>query len=146
MKNIAIALLLIISIKSYSQTDSTKVKGVQMQAKLIAYLTPNIAQVSNDSLFQVYIDLRNKFRISSPPAGNTLVTIDSIPTVELANLYNYTLSNSDGMGVSALMKARLTTARAANTYLDRLCTAFETFWTNKLNDLITAGLKMYTGK
>lgn len=145
MKQTLFSILLLLSINAFSQ-DTTKVKGLQLPARLLSYLATNIFVPNNDSLVQVYIDLRPKFRIQNPPTANTLVTIDSIPTVELASLYNYTLSNSDGMGVSALMKARLVTARSTNAYLDRLCTAYETFWANKLADLITSGAKILTGR
>lgn len=145
MKQIIISITLLLSINAFSQ-DTTKVKNLQMPARLIAYLASNIFVPSIDSLFQVYIDLRPKFRIQNPPNANTLVTIDSIPTTELANLYNYTLSNSDGMGVSALMKARLVSARSANSYLDRLCTSYENFWTNKLTDLIASGQRLLLGR
>jgi hypothetical protein len=94
----------------------------------------------------VYIDLRPKFRIPSPPSGNTLVTIDSIPTVELANLYNYTLSNTDGMGYGSQFKTTIAIVRAANTYLDRLCTAYENFWTDRLLTIRNIGRKLLRGK
>ena len=121
-------------------------KGLQLQVRLIEYLTVNLLNPNNDSLYQVYIDLRPKFRIANPPSGNTLVTIDSIPTVELANLYNYALSNSEGIGFGNLMKTSIASARTSNAYLDRLCLDIETFWSDRLTLLRTAGRKLLRGK
>lgn len=144
-KLLAIILLLIVTITVKSQ-DTTKVKSLQLQNRIIEYLIPQIMQPNNDSLFQVYVDLRPKYRIASPPTGTTLVTIDSIPTTELANLYNYALSQPDGMGASLLLKAQIATARAGNTYLDRLCTALETVWSNQLINMRIAGRKILRGQ
>ena len=117
MKKILFFLFLLASLKVAAQTDSTKVKALQLKANLIEYLATQIVNPGNDSLYQVYIDLRQQFRVAVPPTGQTLVTIDSIPTVELANLYNYTMANSDGMSMGNQMKNQLITARAANSYL-----------------------------
>ncbi len=112
----------------------------------LEYITSQLTNIDDDSLYQVYIDLRPKFRIKNPPTGNTLVTIDSIPTVELAALYNYCLSNSDGMGYGSQFKATIASARAKNSYLDRLCTVYELQWTERLIELRKNGRKLLTGK
>lgn len=130
---------------AYAQ-DSTKIKSIQLQARLLEYLIPQIFQPANDSLFQVYQDLRPKFRIQSPPSGTTLVTIDSIPTTELATLYNYTLSQADGLGVSSIMKTQIATARSGNSYLDRLCTGYETFWSQVLTTMRLSGRRLLIGR
>ena len=146
MKRIFIAILLFAAFKANAQTDTTKVKALQLKANLIEYLATQFVNPDNDSLYQVYIDLRPKFRIVTPPTGQTLVTIDSIPTVELANLYNYTMANSDGMGMSNQMKNQLIAARAANSYLETLCAGYEAYWLNRLITLRTAGRKLLKGK
>lgn len=146
MKKTLLALSILFGLNAAAQTDTTKVKALALQVRLIEYLTPVIVNTDNDSLLQVWVNLRPTFRVANPPVGVTLVTIDSIPTVELANLYNYTLSNSDGMGVSNMMKTQISATRLANTYLDRLCTGFETMWTQKLIALRLAGRKLLRGK
>ena len=112
----------------------------------LEYITSQLMNPDNDSLYQVYIDLRPKFRIANPPSGNTLVTIDSIPTVELANIYNYTLSNNDGLGYGSQFKTTIAAARVANSYLNRLCTDYELQWTERLLSLRLAGRKLLRGK
>ena len=146
MKRIFIAILFLIAFKSNAQTDTTKVKALQLKANLIEYLVTQIVNPDNDSLYQVYIDLRSKFRVVTPPTGQTLVTIDSIPTVELANLYNYTLSNSDGMSMGNQMKNQLISARSANSYLETLCAGYEAYWLSRLITLRIAGKKLLKGK
>lgn len=146
MKNIFIAFFLFAALKANAQTDSTKIKSIQLQAKVIEYIIAVCMNPENDSLYQVYIDLRPKFRIKNHPTNNTLVTIDSIPTVELANLYNYVLSNSDGLGMGNNVRNGITAARASNSYLDRLCTQYELFWSNRLDALRTSGQRILRGK
>lgn len=146
MKKLVFGLLIMFSVSAQAQTDSTKVKGLQLPAKLVYFLLPQIMQPSNDSLFQVAIDLRPKLRIPTPPTGATLVTIDSIPTVELANLYNYTLNTPSYTSIGTLMQNQIANARTANTYLDSLCTAFENFYSNMMKTQVQAGKKMVTGK
>jgi len=145
MKKIILFTLVAFTLQAQSQ-DSTKVKGLQIMCRQLEYVTPLLMNADNDSLYQVYIDLRPKFRISNPPSGNTLVMIDSIPTTELANLYNYTISNNEGIGYGNAFKQTIASARATNTYLDRLCTEYENFWQNRLQALRAAGRKLLRGK
>jgi len=140
-----ILILLLISSAATAQ-DSTKVKNLPIMVRQLEYIASQLINIDNDSLYQVYIDLRPKFRIKNAPTGNTLVTIDSIPTVELAALYNYCLSNSDGMGYGSQFKTTIASARTANSYLDRLCTAYELQWTERLIELRRNGRKLLTGK
>ena len=146
MKKIITAILFLVAFKSNAQVDTTKVKALQLKANLIEYMAVQFMNSDNDSLYQVYIDLRPKFRIAVPPTGQTLVTIDSIPTVELANLYNYTMSNSDGMGMSNQMKNQIASARVANSYLETLCAGYEAYWLSRLITLRTAGRRLLKGK
>ena len=146
MKKLITVIIFLTAFKSHAQIDTTKVKALQLKANLIEYLAVQFMNSDNDSLYQVYIDLRPKFRILNPPTGQTLVTIDSIPTVELANLYNYSMSNSDGMGMSNQMKTQIASARTANSYLETLCAGYETYWLNRLITLRTAGRRLLKGK
>jgi hypothetical protein len=140
-----ILILLLISSAATAQ-DTATVRNLRIMVRQLEYVALQLVNIDNDSLYQVYIDLRPKFRVKNPPTGNTLVTIDSIPTVELAALYNYCLSNSDGMSYGGQFKATITAARAKNSYLDRLCTAYELQWTERLIELRRNGRKLLTGK
>lgn len=145
MKKVILIALMLISVKAFSQ-DTTHVRNLSLQTRVIEYITPMMTDLGNDSLHTAFLNLRAKFRVQNPPTGTTTVVIDSIGTADLATLYNYTLSNSDGMSASAIMKSQLTSARAANTYLDSLCTGYETFWMNRLIALRISGRKLLTGK
>ena len=145
MKKTITAILILVSFNLQAQ-DTTQVKSLQLMARMIEYLIPVCMNTDNDSLFQVYIDLRPTFRVKNPPTGNTLVTIDSIPTVELAKLYNYTLSNNDGLGYGNQMKTAIAPARATNSYLNTLCTGYEAYWSERLNSLRASGRRILKGK
>ena len=145
MKKVLLALLVLFSLTATAQ-DTTKVRNLQLPARLVYYLMPQMAQPANDSLFQVLIDLRPKLRIANPPTGQALVTIDSIPTVELANLYNFALNTPSYSKIGTNMQGQLVNARAANSYLDALCLAFEGFYDGIIKNQIQTGKKMVTGK
>lgn len=145
MKKIISILIVFISLGSYAQ-DSTKVRNLPIQTRVIEYWVPVMTNPNNDSLHTVFLDLRAKFRVGNPPTGLTTVIIDSIPTVELANLYAYTLSNPDGMLQGGIVKAQLTAARAANSYLERLCAAHEAFWIDRVFQYRATGRKLLRGK
>jgi hypothetical protein len=145
MKKVLLLALVAFTLQATAQ-DSTKIKNLPIMVRQLEYITSQLMNPDNDSLYQVYIDLRPKFRIANPPSGNTLVTIDSIPTVELANIYNYTLSNNDGLGYGSQFKTTIAAARVANSYLNRLCTDYELQWTERLLSLRLAGRKLLRGK
>lgn len=140
-----ILILLLISSAASAQ-DSTKIKNLPIMVRQLEYIASQLVNIDDDSLYQVYIDLRTKFRGANPPQGNTLVTIDSIPTTDLADIYNYCLSNSDGMGYGSQFKTTIAAARAANSYLNRLCTAYENAWQERLIQLRLNGRKILRGK
>ena len=143
MKKLLLGLLVLLSATTQAQ-DTTKVKGLQLPAKLIYFLQPAIRKPDNDSLFQVAIDLRKQLK--NDPQGTTLVTIDSIPTVELANLYNYVLNGPAGFGLAKPMKDQLAPIRLINSFLDTLCTEYENFIAIQLNSTIKQGKKMATNR
>lgn len=144
MKKTLSILLIIISFKATAQ-DSTVIRNLSLQARYVEYFAVQISNIENDSLYTTFLDLRAKFR-ATKPTGSTAVIIDSIPTVELANLYNYTLSNSDGLGISKDFKTQIATARSANSFLNRLCTAFEDSFTERLRILRVNGRRVLLGK
>lgn len=144
MKKVLIILLIIISFNVQAQ-DSTKIFGLPLQARIIEYLAPSMSNIDNDSLYTTFLDLRTKFR-ATLPLGITTVIIDSIPTVELANLYNYMLSNSDGMNGANMMRSQILSTRTANSFLNTLCTNFEIIWQNKMIALRRGGRRLLLGK
>ena len=140
-----ILIFLLISSSATAQ-DSTKVKNLPIMVRQLEYVTSQLVNIDNDSLFQVFLDMRPKFKGKNPPKDSALVTIDSIPTVELANIYNYCLSNSDGIGYAAQFKKTIAAARAANSYLNRLCTEYELQWSERLLQLRLNGRRLLRGK
>lgn len=147
MKKTIIAIAILISAKSFAQSpnDSAYTKNIPIQARLVGYLASLTTDPSNDSLHTVFLKWRASLR-ANPVSGTATITIDTIPTVELASLYNYVLSNADGMNAGTIMKSQLSAARTANPYLDRLCTAYEQFYTVRMALLIANGRKLLLGK
>lgn len=147
MKVALISVAIILGINTYCQSpnDSAYTKNLALQARVIVYLVPRTLDPSNDSLYSVFIKWRAALR-NNPVSGTTTVTIDTIPTVELANLYSYVLQQADGLGVGALMKSQLTSARSANQYLQRLCTAIEDAYSAQLANIILIGRRLLLGR
>lgn len=147
MKTIIFSISFFISVSALAQSpnDSAYTKNLPLQARVIAYLVPKTLDPANDSLYSVFIKWRAALR-GNPVTGTTTVSIDTIPTVELANMYGYVLQNADGLGVGSLMKSQLTSARAANPYLNRLCTAIETSYSDQLANMILIGRRLLLGR
>jgi len=147
MKNTLLSLLLLLSINAFSQdtNDSAYQKNLPLQARLIVYLVPMTLNPANDSLFSVFQKWRASLR-ANPVSGVTTVSIDTIPTVELANMYAFVLQNPAGLGIDALMQSQLVTPRAAHPYLNRLCTALEAQYTAQLANAILIGRKLLLGR
>lgn len=145
MKYTIIAAFFFISLQSFAQ-DTATVRNLSLQARTVEYLTPKMIDLTNDSLFNVYLNLRPKWRVTVPPTGTTLVVIDSIPTVELANFYNIMISEPEALGQAASFKTQISSARTANTYLDRLCDMYDARWAEALIGRRQAGRKLLRGK
>lgn len=136
--------LLILFVNSYSQ-DTAKIYGLNLPAKIICYIAPMCTSPENDSLFKTFLSWRAKFR-ETDPSLNTNVLTDSISTIELAKLYNYCLSNSEGMAVSKDFKTAISGARLANSFLNTLCTNYELYYSDRFGLLRKAGRKLLLGK
>lgn len=147
MKKILLSICILISIRAFSQdtNDSAYIKNLPLQARLIAYLAPKTLDPTNDSLYSVFIKWRASLR-ANPVTGTATVSIDTIPAVELANMYDFVLGNPDGYGAGALMKSQLNSARAAHAYLDRLCTGIENKYAAQLTNAQLIGRKLFLGK
>ena len=146
MKTLILFFLLSSSFFSFAQSDSMKIKSLQLTARVIETITPLLMNPNNDSLYQVYEDLRPKFRKQNQPTGSTLVSIDSIPTTELANIYSILLQNPEGLSLGSQFKNQIATTRAANSFLDFLCTNIENAWTDRILLSRAQGRKLLKGK
>ena len=144
-KTLFLLILIAASFAGYSQ-DSTQVRSFKLPAKLLFHLNPLMIKADNDSLFQVAVDLRTKLRGNAALTEAIVVTIDSIPTTELSNFYNYCLNAPSYTGLLPLMKSSLTSARSTNAYLDRMCKNLEDFYDDKIKENIQTGRRMITGK
>lgn len=146
MKKILISILLLASINAFSQSanDSAWTKNLAIQARLTAIFSPQTTNTSNDSLIAVFIKWRQA-QHQNFVTGTTTITIDSIPTVELANLYNYVMGLSGGLGFMPLLN-QLNAARTANPYLDRLCSTYDQQWSLRASQMLLDGYKLQRGR
>lgn len=144
MKKIIIISFLFLALKTNAQ-DTTKVYNLSLQSRLISFVAPLCTSPENDSLFTTFLNWRTKYRAANP-SPTTEVLTDSIPTVELAKLYNFCLSNSDGLSISSLFKSSIQNARDNNAFLNRLCTAYELYFHEKFAQMRQNGKKLLMGK
>lgn len=147
MKKILLSITIFISLNSLAQSanDSAYTKALALQARLTAIFAPYANNSGNDSLFTYFIKLRAA-QHSNFVTGTTTITIDTIPTVELANLYNYVLGLPGGLGFTALVTTQLSAARTANPYLQKLCTDIDNAWNARAAQMLIDGYKLERGK
>lgn len=123
MKKILIILLAFIPFLSYSQVDSTTVKvTASIRASDCEYVA-NAIQFNAGTEY-LFDGMKAKFRVASPPSGNTLVQLDTIPIGDWLVLSKMLRRDA----ISQLSG----TAGRINTALTNLNVPF---LTNRLNDL-----------
>jgi hypothetical protein len=78
MKKIFLFILILISVKSFSQTDSSRATiTVSVQARDLSYIS-NFTDI--DPIFEDLDSvMKTKFRVASPPSGTTNVSIAGVP-------------------------------------------------------------------
>lgn len=145
MKNILIAAFIIISFKSFSQTDTTKLLNVSFSARVIEYISPSLFRTDDDDKVSTFLKWRTIFRASAP-TGNTSVITDTIPVATMVFLYNYVLANPEGYSATASFKAAISPYRTSNSYFDRLCTDLENTYSSAFLNLRAVGRRLLTGK
>lgn len=147
MKPIMFTSLLFLSIQLFAQSanDSAYTKNLALRSTTISLLTPKTLDPSNDSLFLVFVKWRTSLR-ANPVSGNTTVTIDTIPTVELANMYEYVMQLPSGLGIVNIVANQLTAARTANPYLNRLCQAIDDKYAAQLATMLAVGRRLLLGR
>ena len=143
MKTLTIILLLFAG--TVSAQDSTKVLNVSLQVRVIEFLTPQVRYPENDEGFNVFLKWRTSVR-ASRVTGNTVIVTDTIPTVLLAGFYKSALASPEGMGTAALIKTQIAAKRAANSYLNALCTEYEQEYAAMLIERRKIGRKLLLGK
>ncbi|MBK9329045.1 MAG: hypothetical protein IPM95_06970 [Sphingobacteriales bacterium] len=144
MKKIIIISFLFLALKTNAQ-DTAKIYNLSLQSRLISFVSPICTSPENDSLFTTFLNWRAKYRATNPQPTTVILT-DSIPTVELAKLYNYCLSNSDGLSISSIFKSSIQNVRDNNAFLNRLCTAYELYYQEKFALMRQNGKRLLMGK
>ena len=130
MKKQLLSLLIFISAAASAQ-DSTKVIGLQLNARTIECLVPVVLNPQNEEHFDVFLKWRTAFRKNNLK-DNDMVVTDTIATTVVAVLYDALLGNPEGYGGIAHMKTQLTSHRAANPYLNTLCNDLEALYAERV--------------
>jgi hypothetical protein len=146
MKKILLLILILISVKSFSQ--DTTIATLSIKARLVQTLVPYVKQSIDDT---AYINLLSRwvkaYDVASPPSGTTLVSVDSIKVVVIAALYGIAMSFPQGAAsVGSDFASDILTIRNANTFLKRLCDAIDASLAAMVPDARTRGKKILTGK
>lgn len=147
MKTIIITSLFFLSLQSFAQSpnDSAYTKNLSLKVNTILLFIPRTIDPSNDSLFTVFQKWRTSLRSTPNITGISSIVIDTIPTVELANLYAYTQQLPTGLNIGNTVQNQLTAARLANPYLDRLCTAIEANYSAQGSSMLLISRKLLVG-
>lgn len=144
MKIILITIIVMCSLFAKAQ-DSSIVTNLSLQARLIEGLAPQMVNPDNDEVFDAFLRFRSKYR-ATRPSGTTPVSIDTITVSAIVYLYNYTTFNPDGLIYSNLLKSQLTSARSANSNLNRQLNLVDADQTNRAIYTGLLGRKFLLGK
>lgn len=86
-------ILLLLPLFSTAQIDSSAIKvSISVQARDIEVISTLI--VRNDLYEDVWDNVKVKFRVAVPPAGNEIVVMDTIPLKLLHSIYILLSSNN----------------------------------------------------
>lgn len=120
MKKLVIIILLVISVRAYSQNWVT---NLQMQAGTWKAIGTQFKAIPDSATFSSFNKLFNSFK--TKPSNSSNVTLDSIPTLSLVFLYEFILFN---VGYSAILldfQTSIQPKRATNALLDARCDELE---------------------
>lgn len=138
MKSIIIILLAIIPFVSQAQIDSSAVKiNVSIQARDAEYLGSFISfKEDYEDLFDV---LKAKLRITNPPTGATLISVDSITIATWYKVLN--VVRKDHIAIQAGLFSRIDAIIRAknNDYLTRLLNEANAFDARQYQDIRLLG-------
>jgi hypothetical protein len=125
MKKIFILILLSASSGfAMSQSGNSLVTNLQLKAGTIRTIAPVARGLNERYSINAFIKWYNQIKAVNP-SDNANVTVDSIPTLMVARIYEISLFDVKYDDVRSDISSALTSKRATNTLLDALCTAAE---------------------
>lgn len=125
MKYLIILILLIpLSENIYAQSGDSLVTNLQLKAGTIRTIAPVAKNIDARYSMKAFVKWYNQIK-SSNPSDNANVTVDSIPSVMIAAIYDIVLFDVKYEDVLSDISGALTSKRATNSLLDVLCTASE---------------------
>lgn len=142
MKKILLIIALLIGLNSFSQ--SPWVTNWQLQAGTWRTIAEDFKSNAQFSDFVAFIKVFNNFK-GNNHNDNVPITLDSIPTVMVAILYEKVLFDVAYGDILENFQTSLTSKRGTNSLLNTLCTALETRLNNMRSGKKAAGNKLLTG-
>ncbi len=126
--------ILLIGLKSYSQ-DSSIITNLQLKAKTVRGVEVISRVFIDDKSFNAYLKWYNYFKANNPN-DNANVTIDTIPTLMLSEIYGRVLFDVRYGEIVDDLQQSTTSKRTTNSYLDSLMTTHEQALQKLKDDLI----------
>ncbi len=120
------------------------VSNLQLKAKTIKALAIPAKSFTVGTFFDAYLKWFTHFK-ANIPNDNANVTIDTIPTIMVAALYDIALFDVRYSTIVADLQTSLISKRSSDSELDTLCTASEAKLAQMIADNILEGNKILTG-
>jgi hypothetical protein len=123
---------------------AVNVLNLQLKAKTIKALAVPSRSFTQGTFFDAYIKWFTHFK-ANLPNDNANVSIDSIPTIMIAALYDIALFDVKYSTILDDLQTSLISKRGIDSELDGLCTASEAKLQQMIDDNILEGNKILTG-
>ena len=148
MKYILIILFLV-PILSYSQ-DTTLITNLQVKGGTAKVISALIYGASDTAISSAYFKMREDYIDGSPPNDNANVTISILKTTTVAYIYGILKGMPAGLmvvnDVLAAFTSDISSKRATNSMLDRLCDEIDAIYVSQNTELLTNGNKFLLNK
>lgn len=128
-----------------AQGADTIVINLNLRYSTIKTLANQVKISDVGKYFKVFTKWSATIKGGTEPADNANVQVDTIHTLLVVSLYEFLNANPSLKVALNDFKTSITSKRNTNSYLDSLCTATETRYSNMEADLKTYGRKLLLG-
>ncbi len=138
MKKILLAAMILVSVNSFAQIDSGKIKtSISLQVRDWLYLNSFLA-TSSDEFENVYDSMKVKLRVAVAPNLTTVIKVDSVRQNQIVRLAQ--LLKGSEYGVVAIPYTRINTALKSNAYLTQKIDDMDATYTAQYNQRVQGEL------
>lgn len=137
MKTTLITLSIFLSLKSFGQVDSTRLKtSVSMQVRDWLFLNSYLK--NNHEYENIYDSVKAKIRIANAPNLTTVIRVDSIRNIQIVKLA--TIIKGGNYGSVVFVHSRINAALRASPYLIRQIDAIDANYNDQYTQTIQGEL------